>query len=119
VFADERLDRRRTVHVGDRDDQLIGTSLLKLLPAVQRLIEIGHIRHRASGAQVGKNDAHLRAREDVRALSHEMHAAEDDKLGVLLVSGFPGELEAVSGEIRVVDDGVLLIMVAEDDQPLT
>jgi len=42
-----------------------------------------------------------------------MHAAEDDKLGVLWSAAFR-ESSSCLREIRVVDDGVLLIMVADD-----
>ena len=47
-----------------------------------------------------------------------MDAAEDDVLDALLVGGLAGELEAVAGEVGEVDDGVLLVVVAEDDQLL-
>ena len=52
------------------------------------------------------------------ALGHEVDAAEDDVLDALLLGGLAGELEAVAGEVGEVDDGVLLVMVAEDHQRL-
>ena len=47
-------------------------------------------------------------------LGHEVDAAEDDVFDALLVGGLAGELEAVAGEVGEVDDGVLLVVVAED-----
>jgi len=43
-------------------------------------------------------------------------AAEYDELDVLLSRRLLRKLKAVADEIRQSDDGVLLVMVAEDDQ---
>ena len=86
----------------------------ELRPAVERLVEVGHVGHRAAGAQVREDHADVLVGEDVGALGHEVDAAEDDVLDALLVGGLAGELEAVAGEVGEVDDRVLLVVVAED-----
>ena len=56
--------------------------------------------------------------EDVGALGHEMHAAEDDELDAFLLGRLARELEAVAGEIGELDHRILLIVMPEDHQPL-
>ena len=46
-----------------------------------------HVGHRAAGRQVGQDDGLAVGGEDVGALGHEMHAAEDDVVGLGPVSG--------------------------------
>ena len=58
----------------------------------------------------------VRLREDVGRFGHEMNAAEDDELGSRLIGGPARELEAVAGEVRKLDDGVLLVVMAQHDQ---
>ena len=60
----------------------------------------------------------MRAAEDVGALRHEVHAAEDDDLRLRTRGGLPGQLEGVTAEIRELDDVVALVVVPQDDQPL-
>ncbi len=55
--------------------------------------------------------------QDIGRLGHEMHAAEDDELRVFLLRRLAGKLEAVAREIREIDDRILLIVMAENDQP--
>ena len=52
--------------------------------------------------------------EDVGGLGHEVHAAEDDGLGVGPGEGGVGQLEGVAHEVGVLDDLVALVEVAED-----
>ena len=96
---------------------MIRARALKLCPGFFGLIEVGHVGHGAAGAQVREDDPDGFIGKDVSALGHEMHAAEDDELGVFLLGGLAGELEAVAGEVGEIDNGVLLIMMPEDDQP--
>jgi hypothetical protein len=116
VLTDERLDRGAAVHVRDRDDELVRARFLELGPRVLGLLEVGHVGHRAAGPEVREDHADAFVREDVGALGHEVDAAEDHVLDVLLVGGLARELEAVAGEVGELDDGVLLVVVAEDDE---
>ena len=54
--------------------------------------------------------------EDVRRLRHEVHAAEDDVVGLGTGGRELGQLEGVAGEVGVPDDLVALVVMAEDDQ---
>jgi hypothetical protein len=118
MLADESLDGGGAVHVGDGHDQLIRAALLQLLPAVQRLLEIGHVGHGAPSPEIGEDDADAWVRQDISGLSHEMNAAEDDKLDSALLGGFPRQFVAVPGEIGEGDDAILLVVMSEDDQPM-
>ena len=53
--------------------------------------------------------------EDVGALRHEMHAAEDDELGVGMGGHLTGQLERIAGVVGELDDFVALVVMAEDD----
>jgi len=97
VLADEGLDRGRAVHVGDGDDCLVRADLLELLPAFDCLVDVCHVRHRAAGAQVGQDDLDCFIREDVSAFGHEVDAAEDHELGILLPGGDARKLETIAG----------------------
>jgi hypothetical protein len=57
--------------------------------------------------------------ENIRALGHEVNAAENYELGVFLFSSPGGEFEGVSPEIRKADDLVPLVMMAKDYQPVS
>ncbi len=119
VFTDERLNRGAGVHVSDWDDRVIGAGLLELFPALDGLVEAGHVRHRASGAKVGENDADGFFGQDIRAFRHEVNAPEDDIFDSLLRRRVAGKLKAVPGEVREVDDVILLVMMAQDHELLT
>ena len=56
--------------------------------------------------------------EDVGRLGHEVHAAEDDELGVGPRRGVPGELERVAGDVGELDDLVALVVVPEHEHPV-
>ena len=55
--------------------------------------------------------------QHVGALRHEMHAAEDDELGVGMLADLPRELVGVAGVVGELDHLVALIVMAEDDEP--
>ncbi len=57
------------------------------------------------------------AAEQVGALGHEMHAAEDDVPGLGL-GGDLGELVAVAGRVGEADNFVALVVVAEQEHLL-
>jgi hypothetical protein len=59
----------------------------------------------------------VRLGHDVGHFGHEMHAAEDDVLGVGL-RGEARELQRVAGEVGVLVDVGALVVVAEDDGAL-
>jgi len=54
--------------------------------------------------------------QDISGLSHEVDAAEDDKLGVLLVGGVLGQDEGVAAEVGEPDDLLTLVVVSKDDE---
>ena len=59
----------------------------------------------------------MRLGEDVGGLGHEVDAAEHDEVGLRPRRRELGQLERVAGEVRVPDDLVTLVVVAQDDQP--
>ena len=56
------------------------------------------------------------AGEHVGRLGHEVHAAEDDVGGRVVVRREPGQFERVTAGIGPLDDLVPLVVVAEDEQ---
>ena len=69
-------------------------------------------------ARSGRTTCWVGRGEDVGRLGHEVHAAEDDELGVGAAGRVAGELEGVAGDVGELDDLVALVVVAEDEQPL-
>jgi len=55
VAPDERLERRRGVHVGDGHHPLDVGHLGEGCPRLLHLVEVGHVRHGAPGVQVGED----------------------------------------------------------------
>ena len=90
--------------------------LFKLLPAIGDRIEVGHIGHGAACGEIRQDDGLVGAREHVGGLGHEVHAAEDDGLGLGASPGGVRELEGVADEVRVLDHLVALIEVAQDNE---
>ena len=58
------------------------------------------------------------AGENIGRSGHEMHTAEDDELGPRLRGGQLRQFQTIPGEIGVADDVVVLVVVAEHDQPI-
>ena len=115
VLADERLQRGRGVHVGDRARPWsMSVTAGERLPALLDLVDVGHVGHRAAGVEVGEDDPLVVAGEHVGRLGHEVHAAEHDVGGVVVVRREPGELEGVAAHVGPLDDLVTLVVVAED-----
>ena len=65
-------------------------------------------------ARLGRMTACSGRRQDVRGLGHEVHAAEDDGLGVGPRQGGVGQLEGVAHEVGVLHHLVTLVEVAQD-----
>ena len=116
VAPDEGLDRRRGVHVGDGDDPLHVDDSGEGVPALLDLLEVGHVGHGAAGVQVGQDDPLVGPGEHVGRLGHEVHAAEDDVGGPVVLGGVAGELEGVAPGIGPADHLVALVVVAEDEK---
>jgi hypothetical protein len=54
----------------------------ELLPRLLDLVDVGHVRHRAARIEVREDDLLVVVGEHVGRLGHEVHAAEDDVLGL-------------------------------------
>ena len=93
-------------------------------PCFDGLVVVGHVGHGAAGREVWEDDFDGVWGEDVGGFCHEVDAAEDDvgNWGFGLRSFFDdagGELcefEGVAHEVGVLDDGVHLVVVAEDEE---
>ena len=118
VASHERLQRGRRVHVGDRHHARDVRHLRQFVPRGVDIVGLRHIRHRAARSQIGQHHDLLRLRQDVRALGHEMHAAEDDEVGVAALRRLLRQLERVAAEVGELDDVVALVVVAQNHQPL-
>jgi excinuclease ABC subunit C len=116
AVSDKCLQRRRGVHVGDRDDPLDVDEPCQLLEDLLDVICVGHVGHRAAGTEIGQDDYLVGTGEDVGRLGHEVHAAEDDVGGVLLACGVAGERKGVATGIGELHHVVALVVVAEDDE---
>ena len=69
-------------------------------------------------ARSGRMMLLVRHRQDVGALRHEVHAAEDDVVGVRVLRDRVGELERVAGVVGELDHFVALVVMAEDDEAI-
>ena len=117
TLADEALEAGGAVHIGDGDDAGGGVEGGgHLVPGGVDIAGVGHVGHRTASGHVGENHRDLGRGEDVGGLGHEVDAAEEDEVDALLVGGVLGELEAVAGEVGVLDDLVALVVVAENDE---
>ena len=116
--AGEALDRRRRVHVGDRDRDVGDARVGQDVPGLDDLLVVGHVGHRAAGGEVGQDTCWCGRGQDVGRLGHEVHAAEDDVVGLRPGGRLAGELERVAGHVGELDDLVALVVVAEDEDAL-
>ncbi len=69
-------------------------------------------------ARSGRTTFWCGAQSDVGALGHEVHAAEDDELGLAAAGRGARQLQRIAGEVGELDDLVALIVMPEDDEPL-
>ena len=103
-----RLHLGRRVDVRDDD----GARMLRL-PLAQ-LLGVDRRGERAAGGEIRQQHGLLR-RQNRRRLGHEVHAAEDDDVGVGL-RRLAGQAERVADEIGDVLDLGPLVVVREDDR---
>ena len=115
-LADERLDGRRRVDVGDRNDAG-DADAGQFLPAGLELVDRRHVGHRAAGREVRQDDLLVRRRKHVGALGHEMHAAEHDELGFRMRGGLARQAERIAGVVGEPDHLVALVVMTENHQP--
>ena len=96
VLAAERFDRRGGVDVGDGDDAAPSAAehLLEIVPAHLELIGRRPCRP-SSSRRRGRagSPADASRAQHVGALGHEVHAAEDDELGVGMLADLPASLK--------------------------
>src|SRR5579875_3259482 len=59
----------------------------------------------------------MRRTENISALGHEMHATENDVIGIGPSGGLLSELERIAAKIGILDDLITLIVMAQNDQP--
>ncbi len=115
VPAGEGLDVGGGVHVRDRDGHIGYPGVGQRVPALGDLLGGGHVGHRTARGEVRQDDLLGVAGEDVGRLGHEVHAAEDDVLGLRAGGRVPGELEGVAGDVGELDHLVALVVVAQDE----
>jgi hypothetical protein len=119
VGADEGLNLGRRIDVGDGDDgRDVDTHLGELAPRNLELIARRHVGHGAARREIRQDHFLLRPAQDVGALRHEMHAAEDDEVGGVSRCCRARELQRVADEIGELDDFVALIVMPEDDEAI-
>ncbi len=116
VAPDERLERRRGVHVGDRHHPVDVHHAGQRLPGLADLVDVRHVGHRAARVDVGEDHALVIGGQDVGRLGHEVDAAEHDVRRLRALLGQHGEPVGVAAGVGPADDLVALVVVAEDEQ---
>ena len=91
----------------------------ELAPALLDLVDGGHVCHRTTGGEVRQHDGLLCARENVCGLCHEVHAAEDEGLGLRVLLRGLREHERVANEVGILHDLVALVEVAKNLHAVT
>ncbi len=119
VTADERLQGGRRVHVGDRDEPLDVGDGAERLPCLLDLVQVGHVGHRAAGVEVREDHLLVVGGQHVGRLGHEVHAAEDDELGLGPFLGEHGQPVGVAAGVGPLHHLVSLVVVAEDEHAIT
>ena len=114
IAPGEGLDVGGGVHVGDGNRGVGKASRGDGVPGGLDLVDRGHVGHRAPGGEIGQDHLLVVGGEDVGALGHEVHAAEDDELGLGMRGRLLRQLERVAGGVGELDDLVALIVMAED-----
>ena len=127
MLSAKRLQVGGRVDVGDRHQVGRVDHFAELVPAVLNLLDGGHIGQRAAGGLIGQDHCHPPpvaagdllgpVGQDVGGLGHEMDAAKGDRPALLVLGGQLGQLVTVAAEVRQSDDLVLLVVVAQDQEP--
>ena len=86
---------------------------LQLLPALLHLVDVGHVRHRAAGVEVGQEHRHLVAGQDVGGLGHEVDAAEHHPAYAGAGGCVPRQPEGVPGLVGEAHHRVTLIVMPQ------
>ena len=118
VLADERLQGGRRVHVGDGHQPVEIGDPTERLPGLFDLVEVGHVSHRAPGVEIGQHHLLVVTGQDVGRFGHEVHAAEDDVLGLGMLLGEHREAVRIAPGVGPAHDLVALVVVAEDEEPV-
>ena len=105
-----------TVDVGDGHDG-VGRAGRHFVPGQLHIVEVGHVCHRAAGAQVGQDHLLPRPRQNVGRFRHEVDAREDNELRSRLGCRRFGKRVGVTRPVGETDDIVHLVMMAENHQP--
>ena len=95
---------------------LVGAHAAHFFPADFELIDRGHVGHRTAGREIGQHHLLVRRAENVRALRHEVDAAEHDVVGLVARGGGLRQLQRIADDVGKLDDFVALVMVAENDE---
>ncbi len=111
----ECLDSRGRVHIGQRNRIGRQSQAFQRLPASLDLRDLRHVSHGAAGVQIRQDHLLVLAAQHIRALGHEMHAAEDDVVCRSLRGNF-GELVAVAGEVGETNDFIALVVMPKQDR---
>jgi hypothetical protein len=119
VLAGEGLYGGRGIHVGDGDGDIGDSRAFQVAPALLDLTDLGHVGHGATRCHVRQDHLLVVAGEDVGALGHEVHSAEHDEFRFRASGGLLGQLERVAGDVGELDDFIALVMVTEDEEPIT
>ncbi len=85
-------------------------------PRLLHLVDVGHVSHGASCVQIRQDHPLVVRGQDIGSLGHEVDAAEDDGVGLVVIGGPLGELERVAPQVGPPDDLGPLVVVAEDQE---
>ncbi len=116
VAAAEGLQVGGGVDVGDGHEVVGVDDRAEVGPGGFDGVEVGHVGHAATGGHVGQDDVDFGAGEDVGGFGHEVDAAEDDGPAGCAFGGHFRQFVAVTPEVGELDDLVLLVVVAQDQE---
>ena len=115
VPAAQRFDASDGVHVGDGNyAAFVLQQVLEIIPGVIHVFHGGHVRHGAARGDIGQDHFLVRGAQDARGLGHEVDAAENDVLRILLGCGLLGQKEGIPLVVGVLDYLFPLVMVAQN-----
>ena len=115
VAPHERLQGGGRVHVGDRDEAVDVDHPSQLVPGLLHLVDVRHVRHGATGIEIGQQHLLVVTRQHIGRLRHEVHPAEHDERGLGLPGGDPGEPEGVTPGVGPAHHLVPLVVVPQNE----